>query len=101
MLLADLDQVDRPREARLVGVRRVAADDEHAPHGIESALDVVVHVLAAHVYALPSLVPLLYSRQFHAQHAVYVREHLGLGEWPTKVFHLACLTSQMQQTTGF
>jgi hypothetical protein len=32
----------------LVGVRRVTAADEHAPRGIEPALDVVVHVLAAH-----------------------------------------------------
>jgi hypothetical protein len=31
VLLADLDQVDGPRESRLVGVRRVRADDEHAP----------------------------------------------------------------------
>ena len=50
MLLADLDHVDGPREARLVGVRRIATADEHAPRGIESALGVVVHVLAAHVY---------------------------------------------------
>ena len=49
MLLTDLDQVDGPREPRLVRVRRVAPDDEHAPRGIEPALDVVVDVLAAHV----------------------------------------------------
>ena len=48
MLLADLDQVDGPRESSLVRVRRVAADDEHTPRGIEPALDLVVHVLAAH-----------------------------------------------------
>jgi len=47
MLRADLDQVDGPRESGLVRVRRVAADDEHTPRGIEPALDVVVHVLAA------------------------------------------------------
>jgi hypothetical protein len=44
VLLADLDQVDGPRESRLVGVRRVTATDEHAPFGIEPALEVVVHV---------------------------------------------------------
>ena len=48
VLLADLNHVDRPRESRLVGVRRVATDDEHAPRGIEPALGVVVYVLAAH-----------------------------------------------------
>jgi hypothetical protein len=48
MLLAYLDQVDGPRESRLVGVRWVATDDEHAPRGIEPALGVVVHMLAAH-----------------------------------------------------
>ena len=48
MLLADLDQVDGLRESRLVGVRRVAADDEHTPRGIEPASDVAVHVLASH-----------------------------------------------------
>ena len=53
MLLADLDHVDRPGESRLVGVRRVPTDDEHAPRGIGPALDVVVHVLASHVYRLP------------------------------------------------
>ena len=47
VLLADLDHVDGPRESRLVGVRWVATDDEHAPRGIEPALDVVVHVLAS------------------------------------------------------
>ena len=31
VLLADLDEVDGPREPRLVRVRRVAAGDEHAP----------------------------------------------------------------------
>ena len=56
MLLADLDQVDRPRESRLVEVRRVAGGDGHAPHGIEPALDFVVHVLAAH--DLPSFMAL-------------------------------------------
>ena len=53
MLLADLNQVDGPRESRLIGVRRVAAGDEHAPRGIHPALGVVVHVLASHAYALP------------------------------------------------
>ena len=53
MLFADLDHVDGPRESRLVGVRRVAAADGHAPFGIEPALDVVVHVLASHVYPFP------------------------------------------------
>jgi hypothetical protein len=48
VLLADLDQVDGPRKSRLVGVGRIATGDEHAPSGIEPALDVVVHVLAAH-----------------------------------------------------
>jgi hypothetical protein len=48
VLLADLDHVDGPRESRLVGVRWVATADEHAARGIEPALDVVVHVLAAH-----------------------------------------------------
>jgi hypothetical protein len=48
VFFADLDQVDGPRESRLVGVRRVATADEHAPRGIEPALVVVVHVLAAH-----------------------------------------------------
>jgi hypothetical protein len=47
VLLADLDQVDGPGESRLVGIRRVARADKHAPRGIEPALDVVVHVLAA------------------------------------------------------
>ena len=47
MLLADLDQVDGPRESGLVRVRRVATGDEHAPRGIEPALDVGVHMLAA------------------------------------------------------
>jgi hypothetical protein len=50
---ADLDHVDGPRESRLVRVRRVATADEHAPRGIEPALDVVVHVMASHVYPLP------------------------------------------------
>jgi hypothetical protein len=49
VFLADLDQVDGPGEPRLIGVRRVAAGDEHAPLGIKPALDVVVHVLASHV----------------------------------------------------
>jgi hypothetical protein len=31
VLLADLDEVDGSCEPRLVGVRRVAADDEHSP----------------------------------------------------------------------
>ena len=48
MFLADLDHVDGPQESRLVGVRWIAADDEHAPRGIHPALNVVVHVLAAH-----------------------------------------------------
>jgi hypothetical protein len=48
MLLADLDHVDGPRESRLIRVWRVATADEHAPRGIEPALDVVVHVLASH-----------------------------------------------------
>jgi hypothetical protein len=50
VLLADLDQVDGPREPRLVGVRRIAAGDEYAPDGIHPALGVAVsvHVLAAH-----------------------------------------------------
>jgi hypothetical protein len=47
VLLADLDRVDLPCEARLVEVRWVTTDDEHAPGGIESALDVVVHALAS------------------------------------------------------
>jgi hypothetical protein len=60
VLLADLNQVDRPRESRLVEVRRVAGGDGHAPHGIEHALDFVVHVLAPrgqrslrHAYPFP------------------------------------------------
>ena len=48
MLLADLNQVDGPCESRLVGIRWIAAGDEYAPDGIHPALDVVVHVLAAH-----------------------------------------------------
>jgi len=32
----------------MVGVRRVAANDEHAPHGVNPASGVVVHLLAAH-----------------------------------------------------
>ena len=52
MLLADLDQVDGPREPRLVGVRGVATADEHAPRCIEPALGVVVHVLASHARSL-------------------------------------------------
>jgi hypothetical protein len=48
VLLADLHHVDGPSESRLVRVRRVTTADEHAPRGIEPALDVVVHVLAAH-----------------------------------------------------
>jgi hypothetical protein len=41
--------VDRgSRESRLVRVRGVAAADEHAPRGIDPALDVVVYVLPAH-----------------------------------------------------
>jgi hypothetical protein len=46
MLFADLDRVDRPRESRLVRVRRVTTADEHAARGIHPALDVVVHALA-------------------------------------------------------
>jgi hypothetical protein len=46
VLLADLDQANRPRESRLVGVRRVAAADENTPLGVEPALGVVVYVLA-------------------------------------------------------
>ena len=42
-----LDHVERPLEARLVGVRWVATDDEDAPRGIEPALDVVVHMLGS------------------------------------------------------
>ena len=53
MLLADLDEVDGPCESRLIGIRWVAAGDEHPPGGIHPALAVVVHVLAAHVH--PSL----------------------------------------------
>jgi hypothetical protein len=53
VLVADLDHVDGPRESRLVRVRRVATADEHTPRGIEPALDVVVHVMASHVYPLP------------------------------------------------
>jgi hypothetical protein len=34
VLVADLDQVDRPSESRLVGVRRVTTADEHAPTGL-------------------------------------------------------------------
>ena len=48
VLLTDLDQVDRSRESRLVRVRWIATADEHAPRGIEPALDLVVHMLAAH-----------------------------------------------------
>jgi hypothetical protein len=48
VLLADLDQVDGPRESRLVGVRRVTRGDEYAPRGIQPALDVIVHMLTAH-----------------------------------------------------
>jgi hypothetical protein len=47
VLLADLDHVDGPREARLVRVRRVTTGDHHSPRGIEPALDVIVHVLAS------------------------------------------------------
>jgi hypothetical protein len=47
VLLADLDEVDGPRESRLIGVRWVAAGDVHAPRGIHPALAVGVHVLAA------------------------------------------------------
>jgi hypothetical protein len=54
VLLADLDHVDGPRKSRLVGVRWVAAADGHAPRGIEPALGVVVHVLAAHDSSSPS-----------------------------------------------
>jgi hypothetical protein len=50
VLLADLHQVDRPGESRLIGVRWVAAADQHAAFGIEPALEVVVHVLASHAY---------------------------------------------------
>ena len=46
--LQTLDRVNRPSESRLIGVRWVTTDDEHAPHGIEPALDVVVHALASH-----------------------------------------------------
>lgn|GEM_PF-2305517 len=41
MFVADLDHVDGPRGSRLVRVRRVAAGDKHAPHGIEPTLDIV------------------------------------------------------------
>jgi hypothetical protein len=41
VLLADLDHVDGPLGSRLVGVRWVATADEHAPRGIEPALDVL------------------------------------------------------------
>jgi hypothetical protein len=58
VLLADLNQVDGPRESRLVGVRWVAKCDEHAPFGIEPALNVVVHVLASHVYPFPRRFPI-------------------------------------------
>jgi hypothetical protein len=53
VLLADLDEVDGPREPGLVGVRRIAADDGHAPRGIHPALGLVVYVLAAHRRSLP------------------------------------------------
>jgi hypothetical protein len=41
MLLTDLDHGERPREPRLVRVRRVVTGDEHAPRGIHPVLDVV------------------------------------------------------------
>ena len=59
MPLADLDHVEGPRESRLVGIRWVAAGDDHAARGIEPALGVVVHVLAAHPYSFLSLQPVL------------------------------------------
>jgi hypothetical protein len=54
VLPAYLDHVDRPRESGLIGVRWVTTADEHAPRCIEPALDVVVHVLAAHDSSPPS-----------------------------------------------
>jgi hypothetical protein len=50
---ADLDRVDGPSESGLVGVWWVATDDEHAPRGIEPALEVVVHALAANESSPP------------------------------------------------
>jgi hypothetical protein len=47
VFLADQHHVDRSRESRLFGIRRIAAGDEDAPRGIEPALGVIVHVLAA------------------------------------------------------
>jgi hypothetical protein len=38
----------------MVGVRWVAADDEHPPRGIEPAVGVVVHALAARDLIPPS-----------------------------------------------
>jgi hypothetical protein len=43
-----VDRTSGSRESRLVRVRGIAAADEHAPLGIDPALDVVVYVLAAH-----------------------------------------------------
>jgi hypothetical protein len=68
VLLADLDAVDGPGESRLIGVRRIATVDEHAPRGIEPALDVVVHVLASMIYAR-----LLDVHDLNPQQAVRVR----------------------------
>jgi hypothetical protein len=39
VFLADLDEIDRPRESRLVGIR-ITTVDVQAPRGIEPALDV-------------------------------------------------------------
>ena len=68
VLLADLDQIDHPRESRLVGVRRVATGDEHVPAGIEPALNVVVHVLASHDQRRP-----LHVNDLNLQRAVRAR----------------------------
>jgi hypothetical protein len=52
VLLADLDEVDGPRESRLVRVRRITGGDGHAPRRIHPALGVVVYVLASHALVL-------------------------------------------------
>jgi hypothetical protein len=71
VLLADLDQVDGPRESRLVRVRRVATAVEHAAGRVEPALGVVVHVLASHRYSLP------YRRSFRLRNSALADAQTG------------------------
>ena len=98
MLLADLDHVDGPRESRLVRVRRVTADDGHAPRGIEPALGVVVHVLAAHDPILP---PAADTGPGSLRRATRRAADVPQEEQQEPIFPDTCVTPVVALTCGF